>query len=396
MNQFVFYIREAYTDLIKNKGRAFLTSLGIIIGVYSVILLLALGEGLKGYLKDQFASFGTYLVFIMPGSMSGPSMMGGKQYTYSDYTRLKTGIPEAEVAPAVLKSATAVTKLDEKLTTLVGTTREAFPIRNLTLESGRYFSKSEETSGRKVVIIGPAIAEDLFGNQNPLNKKVKIQDLTFTVIGILEKKGGGALTGGSNNPDAFMYAPYKAVHLFTTSKTFLAFYLQANSDEEVEIISKKAERIMLMKYKADDFEVTTEKELLDTISQIFGVVNSLLVGIAAISLLVGGVGITNIMYVTVTERIKEIGIRRAIGAQEKNILMQFLALAVMLTSVGGFIGIGLAYLTTLAIYNIFPAKITLSAVALSFLVSFVIGIIFGVFPARKAAKLSPVEAIRYE
>ena len=396
MNQFFFYLKEGFNDLWKNKGRSFLTSLGIIIGVYSVIMLLSLGEGLKIYIEQQFESLGTNLVYVLPGDITSESShLGGSEYTYSDFLRLQNGLSGATVVPVAMKSVIAVSKFEEKQTSMIGSTQDIFYVRNLTLESGRYFSKSEELSGRKVVVIGPTIAEDLFKNQNPLQQKVKLQDLTFTVIGVLEAKGGGGGFGGPDF-DSFLYTPHKTLSLISGEKTFMAMYVEAVNPDAIDLLKKKIERLMLKKYDASEFEVSTQNELLGTISGIFNIINSVLVGIGAISLLVGGVGITNIMYVTVTERTKEIGIRRAVGAQEKNILLQFLTISVLLTSIGGLFGFLLAYITNLFIYQYFPVTITVEAVGLAFFVSFTIGVIFGVFPARKAAKLSPVEAIRYE
>jgi putative ABC transport system permease protein len=398
MNDITFYIKEAFTDLYKNKGRTFLTSLGIIIGVYSVILLLSLGEGLKIYIEEQFASLGTNLVYVIPGKINpsggGASVMGGKLYTSSDLKKLETGIPEALVVPIIMKNITLYSRLESYSTSMVGSTKDVFVARNLDLKNGRYFSKSEELSGRKVIVIGSKVAQDFFGKSNPIKQTIKIQNLRFTVVGVLTSKGGGGF--GGPDFDTFVYTPYKAAHLFTSEKKFASFYLRANNKEEIALIVKKAERIMLKTYEEDDFYIATQDELISTISGIFAVINSVLVGIGAVSLLVGGIGITNIMYVTVTERTREIGIRRAIGAEETNILLQFLTSSVLLTTLGGILGIVLAYLTTLLLQSFFPATITLEAVIISFTVSLAIGVIFGVFPAKKAAKLSPVEAIRYE
>jgi putative ABC transport system permease protein len=398
MKQILFYIKEAFGDLLKNKGRTFLTSLGIIIGVYSVILLLALGEGLKSYIGNQFESLGTNMVYILPGKITssggGASLLGGKTYTYSDFKRLQSSIPEGVVVPLVTKNITAKTKLDSKNISLVGSTRDIFFVRNLTLSRGRYFSNNELTGGRKVVVIGSQIAEDLFEESNPVNNYLEIQSLRFKIVGVLDAKGGGGF--GGPDFDSFVYSPYKAAWTFTSEKSFVSFYIKAATKEDIPVIVKKAERTMLKKFESDDFSIATQDELISTISGIFTVLNTVLVGIAAISLLVGGIGITNIMYVTVSERTREIGIRRALGAKEEDILLQFVSTSILLTGLGGGIGILLAYITAAIISTVFPVSVTLGAVALAFFVSFSIGVIFGVFPARKAAKLLPVEAIRYE
>jgi len=397
MNRLFFYFKEAFSDLTNNKGRSFLTSLGIIIGVYSVILLLSLGEGLKIYIEQQFDSLGTNLIFIIPGKLESSRASGGNaggaNFTYTDYQKLTRGLSEATVVPASIKNATVINRQESVSTSIVGSTQEVAKVYNLQNVAGRFFSRSEELSGRKVVVLGSKAATDLF-NTNPVGETVDINKIKFKVIGVLEPKGGGGFGGPSF--DDFIYAPYKSLYLLGGERNFYTFYLQAASPEEVDITIAKAKRILLKEYSSDEFSLNTQEELLKTISGIFSMINGVLIGIAAISLLVGGIGITNIMYVTVTERTREIGIRRAIGALESNILMQFLTLSMLLTFVGGLLGIVLAYLTSLIIYQFFPATITSSAVIIAFAVCGLIGMVFGVFPARKAAKLSPVEAIRYE
>ncbi len=397
MNNLQFYFQEALRDLWVNKGRSFLTSLGIIIGVYSVIMLLSLGQGLKVYIEQQFDSLGTNLIFVIPGKLKGVessrSLVGGAKFTETDYRKLQAGLYEAKVVPAILKSVTVTSRKDQLTTSLLGSSHDLNLVYNMQVQNGRFFSKSEELSGRKVVVLGAGAAKDLF-NSGAVGQTLDINDLKFRVVGILEPKGGGGLGGPSF--DDYLYTPYKAVQLLSNERTFYAFYIKANAKTEVGLVQAKAERILLKNHKEEDFSLNTQDELLTTISSIFTMINTVLVGIAAISLLVGGIGITNIMYVTVTERTKEIGIRRAIGAQENNILYQFLSLSLLLTFTGGLIGIGLSYLTSLVIYRFFPATITPNAILIAFVVCAVIGTVFGVFPARKAAKLSPVEAIRYE
>jgi putative ABC transport system permease protein len=397
MSSFWFYFKAAVSDLWTNKGRSFLTSLGIIIGVYSVILLLSLGEGLKVYIQQQFDSLGSNLIFVIPGKLDGAntreSMTGGAKFDQTDYQKLENGLSEAMVVPMVMRNALVVSRKDSVSTSLLGSTQKVAQIYNLKLANGRFFSRSEELSGRKVIVLGSKIAEDLF-NGPAVGQTIDVNDLKFKVVGILESKGGGGLGGPSF--DDYAYSPYKALYLLSNDRSFYSFYLRAEDDSKIDIVIAKAERILLKTHKEEDFSISTQEELLDTISSIFTMINGVLVGIAAISLLVGGVGITNIMYVTVTERTKEIGIRRAVGAEESNILLQFVSLSILLTFVGGLVGVVLACLTTLIIYPFFPATITVEAIIIAFVVCVLIGIIFGVFPARKAAKLSPVEAIRYE
>ncbi len=398
IKQFTHYLTSAFTDLAKNKGRTALTSLGIVIGVYSVVLLLSLGEGLKVYIEQQFESLGTNLIFVVPGKISGPdsqrSALTGARFTTTEYRRLNLALNNAIVVPVILKSTTIQTSRDEKSTSVVGSTTTIVDALNLQMKEGRFFNRNEEVGGRKVIVLGSKLTTTLFPNGGALKKTVKVAGLRFVIIGTLESKGGGGFGGPSF--DDYAYSPYKPIQAFTGEKSFTTFYLKAEDKESIPGVIFKAEQTLLKKFKSDEFSVITQEELLKTISGIFGVVNSVLVGIAAISLLVGGIGITNIMYVTVTERTKEIGIRRAVGAREHNILMQFVFQAVLLTTLGGVCAILLAFLTNLAIRPFFPATITLNGVLLAFSVSFGIGVLFGVFPAQKAAKLPPVQAIRYE
>ncbi|MCR4326760.1 MAG: ABC transporter permease [Candidatus Roizmanbacteria bacterium] len=398
MKRFWFYVREGIEDLKKNKGRSFLTSLGIIIGVYSVVLLLALGEGIKVYIQDTFESLGSNIIYVLPFKIengpSGASSFNVKQFQARDYLILRTQIKDSLVVPLIDANVQAVSGSETVSTQIVGGTRDMFFLLNLTLEKGRYFSESESVSSRKVVVIGPDVAEKLFGKRNPIGERVTIDDLPFTILGVLEPKGGGGLGGPSL--DLQIYAPYKTVQQINGNKFISAFYVQPSSDTSITAVVSRIETIMSRDRNSDELGVSTQEELIGTISSIFAVINTVLIGIAAISLLVGGIGITNIMYVTVTERTREIGIRRAIGAQKHDIMLQFLALSLLLTGVGGGIGLLLAYLSTLAIRIVFPATITPIAPIIAFGVSFAIGLVFGVLPARKAANLSPLEAIRSE
>lgn len=394
--KFTLYLNEGIRDLFKNKGRTFLTSLGIIIGVYSVVLLLSFGEGLKVYINQQFESLGSNLIYVLPGKISGggQGLLGGRKFTTTDFQRLRSRLSNAKVVPATTKNVSIETPSKTESISVAGSTVDFFTIRNLTLRDGRYFSRSDEASGRKVVVLGPKIAEKLFGSRNPVRQTVKIQGLRFLVVGITQSKGGGGL--GGPDIDNYAFIPYRTAWVLSNDKTFLTFYIRPPDKESIPSIVEKTKTILLKNYKEDEFSVATQDELISTISGIFAVVNSVLVGIAAISLLVGGIGITNIMFVTVSERTKEIGIRRAVGAQESNILLQFLTQSILLTTLGGGLALLLAFLTNLVVNRFFPATITPAGMGLAFGVSFVIGVVFGVLPARKAAKMAPVTAIRYE
>ena len=272
---------------------------------------------------------------------------------------------------------------------------DIFPSLNLNISVGNFFTKGDNEKRAKVAVIGPKIADKLFGNaDNALGHSLKVEDQTFRIIGVLESKGGGGF--GGPDLDAFIYMPYKTGYIFNADKKFQAMVIKVTNDKELADAKLEIKKALMKRYKEDDFSVLEQTEILNAISSIFGIVNMVLVAIAAVSLIVGGIGIMNIMYVTVTERIKEIGIRRAIGARKADILYQFLIESVILSLFGGLLGLTLSYVIVLLIQRIFPAYIDLNTVLLALGVSGGIGIIFGVFPAKRAADLSPIDAIRYE
>ena len=398
MNYFAFILKSATDDFGRNKMRTALASLGILIGIASVVLLMSLGLGLKKYIAQQFESLGTGLIYVMPGDIKSGCMTGavwGIKFDDKDVTTLKRVPNVSFVLPFVVKYTKAEASGQSKTVELAGSTTDVFAGMNVDIAYGSQFSKSDQDRGNKRVVLGPKLAEKLFGAaDNAVGKIIKLDGQAFTVCGVAKPKGGGGL--GVPSIDDHVWLPYKAAYSLTQDKKFYAIYLKANSDENINAAKDEAKRLLLKRYKADDFSVIESTELLNTINQIFSVLNTVLIAIAAISLIVGGIGIMNIMYVSVVERIREIGIRRAIGATGKDILWQFLAESVLLSFLGGVLGLTLSYIVVLIIQTQFPAYIDLMSVSLAVGVSSTIGIIFGVFPAKKAADLSPMEAIRYE
>lgn len=400
MSYFLQIIKSALEDFKRNKIRTALTSLGIMIGVFSVVILVALGLGLKKYIQQQFDTLGTNMLYIMPGkvieggNLNAGSAMSQAKFDDKDVNSLK----QIESAPLVVPFYINYLRIQfggkSKTVEVDGSNTDLFPVLNLGIEYGSKFTKSDVATGAKKIVMGPKVAKYFFDTEeNAIGKTVVVAGQGYKVIGVAKAKGGGGL---GPSIDDQLYMPYKAVAGFLDIKKYYAIYIKGQTQDDVVRIKQEAKKILLKRYKDDDFSVIEQTEFLGAINSIFNILNSILVAIAAISLLVGGIGIMNIMYVSVTERIKEIGIRRAIGARGYDILYQFLAESVILSVFGGLLGLILAYLVTLLLKSIFPAYISIDSVLLALLVSSGIGILFGVFPAKKAADLSPIDAIRYE
>lgn len=363
---------------------------------------MALGLGLKKFIQNQFESMGTNIVIAMPGKLlsegggfSRGGGMGGIKFDEKDLGLLKRVKNAEYVVPSFMKTVSVTGEGNTEIGTLEATTSDIFPMRNLTLKSGSYFEKQDLEKKSKKVVLGPKIADRIFNSsENAIDKTVKIQNQGFKVVGVLKAKGGGGL--GGPDFDSYIYLPYSSALSFNPDKTIYSISIKAGSKEAIPEIKTEMKSLLMRNYKEDEFSIIEMTEILNAVSSIFAILNSILVAIAAISLLVGGIGIMNIMYVSVMERVREIGIRRAIGATGRDILAQFLAEAIILSLIGGFLGLLLSYISVLIIQSFFPAYIDQTAVLLALGVSSFIGILFGVFPARRAAGLSPIEAIRYE
>jgi len=401
MNHFIFVVKSAFEDFSRNKGRTFLTSLGIVIGVLSVVILIAFGLGLKKYINGQFQSLGSNIIRVVPGqilkggSFSSTGSMSTIRFDSRDVLKLQRVKSAEYVIPVVTRSISVSMGKGVEPATLYASTADISVALNLNAHYGDIFTKSEVEKRSRIVVIGPKIAAKLFGSEEvSLGKTIKIDNQNFKVQGILEAKGGGGF--GGPDLDSFIYMPHTTAQVFNPDKKFYAIIVKSKSDISIATAKDEIKTALLKRYKEDDFSVIDQAELLGAVESIFGMLNTVLVAIAAVSLVVGGIGIMNIMYVTVTERIKEIGIRRALGARASDILLQFLVESVALSILGGLMGLGLAYLIVFFIQSVFPTYIDLNSVMLALGVSTVIGVVFGVFPAKKAADLSPIDAIRNE
>jgi putative ABC transport system permease protein len=400
-------LKIATNALRRNKFRAFLTMLGIIIGVASVIAMLAIGQGSKKSIQDQMSDMGTNLIMVMPGSeqRGGVQMAGSNtQSLYlSDVEAIGENCPSiSAVSPQVMSGGQLVYGNNNWPSSVYGVNEKYLDIRKYELASGRVFSEKEVKSYAKVGLIGQTIVENLFPDgSNPIGQTIRFNNIPFTVIGVLKDKGEN---GMGQDQDDLMLTPYTTVQKRILSIThiqgiFASAATEALNDLAIDQLTETLRYTHKIKDgQPDDFRVMSQSELVQTFTSISDMMTTLLGAIAGISLLVGGIGIMNIMYVSVTERTKEIGLRLSVGGKGYDIMMQFLVESVLLSISGGAIGILLGILTTYLVSSVmnWPVVVMTSAVVFSFLVCSGIGIFFGWYPARKASGLNPIDALRYE
>lgn len=398
---------ESLSTLSLNKVRTGLAMLGVIIGIGSVIALMSLGQASQKSVENQIKSLGSNLLTVSPGFQSNSgvrSSSAGQTLTYEDALTLKndSNITTISKVTAELRRNEQVTAgRNNTNTQILGITPEYAAIRNISISSGIFISQQNLNNMNMVAVLGSQTAVDLFGeNQNPVGKSVRINKKSFQVIGVTQSKGGS----GFNNQDDLIYIPLTTAQNILFGTDYVSsIYIEATGEDVMSQTRDEVGYYLLERHKIKDplladFRIMSQEDILGTVSQVTGTFTTLLAGIAAISLVVGGIGIMNIMLVTVTERTREIGLRKALGAKKQWITSQFLTEAVIITFFGGFIGIllgsGVSYLISNAMS--LPPTLSLSSVFLAFGVSAAIGIIFGWYPAQKAAGLSPIDALRYE
>ena len=398
--------RVAVSSLLRNKSRSILTTLGIVIGVAAVITLVAIGDGLKKYVSGQFEGLGSNIIMVLPINMvdeegrpmtlHGAPPVGGKTFIERDVREIKRihqGIDN--VIPQVQKLMKIKSGAKQKRVDVVGSSVEYQNVRSITMADGRFYNESEVGRSKKVAALGPTAARDLFPDGNYIGRTVYISSVGFEVVGVTDPRGGGGGFSGADLDDQ-IYVPITSLQKLIDSSGIDFIVVKAADSSQIEGVIASIKAYLGKTRNVDTFSVVDQRQLLGTVEAVIGTLTIGLSGIAAISLLVGGIGVMNMMLVTVTERTREIGLRKAVGATPRVILGQFLAESVLLSLTGGLIGILIGAGGSLIINRFFPARISGAAVLLAFGVSAGVGIIFGILPARRAAKMSPVEALRYE
>ena len=410
-------IRETFTSLSANKLRTGLTVLGIVIGVAAVIAMMSIGQGAQNSITEQINSIGTNILYVSAGSRARFAAGGFnavrniKQLTLADAAAMVNPLqaPSVKAVAPVIQGGniSAAANGQTTTTTVYGVTTSYFSIRNEQVTEGAFFNDQQVNTHARVAVIGPDLATTLFGRTTELTgQTLLINSQTFTIIGVLQSKGGSSELSSDNQAIVPLTTVRDRV-VRRAGSTVDGIYLQATSADTVSEASTQISNIMRLRHHvavgSEDFSVLNQQSLLTTATSITGILTAFLGGIAAISLLVGGIGIMNIMLVSVMERTREIGLRKALGARNRDILNQFLAESSFLSLLGGLIGILLGWLISLLIGQIASASgtalnpaVSLNAVLLATLFSIAVGLFFGIYPARRAARLEPVEALRYE
>ncbi len=396
--------KMAVKTLTANKLRSTLTMLGIIIGNASVITMVGVGQGAQRYASEQFESLGPNVLFIIPGSEEAQNrtLDVPRALTLEDAEAISAQVPTVDAVAPQLQSQQPLTYGNRQANSLVvGTTPDFLPVRDFNLSKGRFFTETDVQRNTQVVALGADVARKLFGDSDPVGQQIRIKNISFQVIGVMESKG--AFLG--NNQDDAVYIPITTMSSRITGSsspygTEISF-ISANARDEASVSAAEFQlrNLLRLRHKVvneDDFTVRTQKDALEIVGNVTSALTLMLAAIAAISLFVGGIGIMNIMLVSVRERTQEIGLRKAIGASQQDILVQFIIEAIILSAIGGIVGtaIGVGGVTIIGATTPLKAGVSAPAIALAVGVSGGIGLFFGVVPARQAAQLDPIVALR--
>jgi len=396
----------ALRALRRNKMRSMLTALGIIIGVASVVAMVAVGNGAQARITSQVSALGQNLLMVFAGSKKSGGVNSGlgsaSAITLEDASAIQREVPDvAAVSPEVSVTAQAIANGRNWSTTVVGESQDYLRIRDWKLAAGSMFNDSDIRSVAKIAVIGSKTANELFGPLNPVGQSVRIKNIPFTIVGLLESKGAGM--GGANQDDRILIPYTTAMKRLTGDRYLRSVNVEIRSADRMDIAQQQITSLLRQRHRltsdqSDDFNIFNQKEIADTVNSISKIITLLLGSIAGISLVVGGIGIMNIMLVSVTERTREIGIRIAVGAEPGDIRLQFLIEAVTLSLLGGLIGVlcGVGASHLVGMVADFKAVVSSGSIILAFSVSSAIGIFFGFYPAHKAAALDPIVALRYE
>ncbi len=399
---------ETVSALTVNKMRSGLTMLGIIIGIASVIAMISIGQGAQGSIESSIQSIGSNLILVMPGFARGVGTQistgrgSAQTLTQEDADALQKEVTGAKAIAPETSRRYQVTARGTNTNTQITGTNESYPeVRNVEVDTGSFITDQNVQQLSKVAVLGPTTRDDLFGvGTSPIGESIRINNINFKVIGVTKSKGGT----GFGNQDDVIYIPISVAQKFLAGNNGVStISVEATSQNDMVQVQSQITNVLLKRHNIGDpaqadFQVLNQQDIIATASSVTNIFTILLASVAGISLVVGGIGIMNMMLTTVTERTREIGLRKAIGATKKDISWQFLAESFMLTFLGGAVGIILGWLISFGVSKLagIPTKVSLLSIVLAFGVSAVIGIIFGYYPARRAAKLNPIEALRYE
>lgn len=395
----------AWASLIANKMRSILTMLGIIIGVAAVIALVSIGNGVKQDIQNSISSLGSNLLMVMPGAPRTPGVRPSqgsmKSLKVSDYQAISKLDGVKAASPYTANSYVTIYQSKNWTTTVSGVSSNFQDVNNWTMAEGRFISSKNVENRERVAVVGQTVVKNLFAGEDPVGKEIRVKNIPFRVIGVLNSKGNGTM---GNDQDDVIFIPYTTAMERVEGVDYLRMvYVVASDDNGIDRLQSDIENLLRVRHRIkdtnlDDFNIQNMKSIMETMEQTTGTLTLFLGAVAAISLVVGGIGIMNIMLVSVTERTREIGIRKALGATYFVIVTQFLIEAVVISLMGGLIGIalGIGASKLIGLASGMSTVISVPTIVLSFAFSMAIGLVFGIYPARKAAKLNPIDALHYE